>query len=1440
MKRILDSRLFRFTGLILGALVWLANNGNPPNGRTGAPFDGHCANCHGGSNPGGFNGDVSIDGISGNVEANTVYPMTITLTPTAGSPVRGGFQLVVVDGNNANCGNLAAANGQSGTEFFGGREYLDHRSAKNFTGGGPVTWNFTWTSPVSMTNNTVRFYFIGNFTNGNNNDSGDFAIAELAGYTFSGPPPVIATMGEVNQVSCFGGNDGSATVEATGGVAPYSYLWSNSQTTQTAVNLAAGNYTVTVTGSGGSGSSTASVTIIQSPNITVTTGVGGAITCLQPEVTATATASGGTPPYLFEWSNAETGPNAAISAPGTYSVVVTDSKGCTKSASVNVTSNINLPIAEAGAGASLSCAQPTVGLSGAGSTTGANISYQWTTSDGNIVSGANTLSPLVNAAGTYVLTVQNTANGCSATDETQVTSNITPPTVSATGGQLTCAQASLQLLGATNAPQANFLWTGPNGYSSTVQNPTISQPGTYTLRVTNTANSCTATATATVTQNVAPPTVSANVSGTLTCTTTSLNLAGSSTAGVYNWTGPNDFTSSLQNPSVSQPGNYILTSMGSNGCSAADTVTVGQNIAPPGATASAGGSITCAAASVTLSGASPAVNPLFAWTGPNGFTSTQQNPVVQVSGDYILTVTSTQNGCASTASATVGTNTTPPTANAGNSVTLTCAAPTAQLNGTASSQGASFAYLWSTVNGNLLSGATTLTPVVGAPGTYSLLVTNTANGCSAASSVTVAQNPALTATILSATPVSCNGGSNGAASVQASGGNGVYTYVWSTGATTASLSGVPAGAYSVVVSEGGGCTSTASVTINQPAALAANAAATAETAAGANNGTATATPAGGTPPYTYAWSNNAATAAISGLSPGNYTVSVSDANACTTVQTVTVNSFNCTLSAGISATPVTCNGAANGTATVSVSGAAQPVAYLWSTNATTASVDNLAAGNYTVQITDANNCPAQLSVSISEPPALLVNATATGETAAGAQNGTAVATPTGGVAPYTFAWSTSETSPSVSGLSPGAYSVVVTDANLCTASQTVIINAFNCSLLADISLSPVSCAGASDGQATLTLTGGQLPFTYTWSNGDTTATADGLSAGTYTVSVSDANGCLLNSSTTITEPVPLTLSIAGITPVTCAEDQTGAIELAASGGTLPYQTQWSVGSTGQNLGPGNYSATLTDANGCSAVQTATIAVTDSEAPVLQCASATLVGCPGQAVVYAAPSASDNCNLNGALPVLVSGLPSGSVFPVGTTVQTFRIADASGNTATCSFSVAVEANPAVSVTEVVDDSNGSGSGSISIAVEGGVSAQFSWEKDGAVFATTEDLSGLGAGTYTLTVIFANGCSVTLDPVIVNNTVSASEPGKSATIRLIPNPAKTYFRLEAEGWRPTLAQLYDARGALLEVIRGDELSAEISVSVLPEGLYYLVVGDENGVRRVLKFVKSSAGE
>lgn len=977
-----------------------------------------------------------------------------------------------------------------------------------------------------------------------------------------------------------------------------------------------------------------------------------------------------------------------------------------------------------------------------------------------MVSGQGTSTAVVNQPATYVLQVINSVTGCSNSKTVTVAADQTYPTADAgANGMVTCAATTTNLQG-TGSTGNNFQisWTGING--GTVQSggntltPTVSTAGGYILQITNTDNGCFKKDTALVAANNAPPTV-ALAAPILTCAATAAPISTTTSAQnpTFAWTGPNGFSSNLQNPTVGEVGNFsVVVTDGSTGCTKNESASVTANTTPPEALAQ-GGTLTCATTSVNLTGNSPSQNVNFAWTGPNGFASTLQNPTATAAGNYNLVVTSQANGCTSGAVATVSQNLAQPTVAIAAPANLNCNNSSVQLSGAASSQGSNFSYLWTTSGGQILSGETTLTPLVGAAGTYNLQVTNSDNGCQNSANTTVNQSLAVAATLVSQNNVACFGGSNGSAVAAGAGGNGNFSYLWSNGQTGSNLTNAIAGTYNLLVTDGENCTASTTVNISQPNILAANASATAQTQTGQNDGTATANPSGGTAGFNYLWSNGATTQTISGLAPGNYSVVITDANGCSDSQTVTVNSVNCALSASILAQNVACFGQNNGSATVNLQGAAQPVSYLWSNGATTATVENLPAGNFSVQIEDANGCPAELSVNISQPLDLDANATATGESAPGANDGTATAAPTGGTGNYSYAWSNGATSQSQTGLAPGQYTVVVTDANGCQDAQTIIVAASGCALAATVSQANVSCNGLSNGQATVALAGGAAPFTYLWSNGQNTATAQNLAVGNYSVQISDAVGCETSANVEITEPATIAVELVSQTNVVCPNDANGSATIAATGGTGDLNFLWENGQTGAtatNLTAGIHAVAATDANGCvknfqveilandnvppqlstqnlevsvgsngtvtisagdvisqvsdncavastqvspntfdcSQVgqtievvvaatdaagnlmeQIAEVKVVDNVAPTVACPADVLACYSSNVVNYNSPVAEDNCAGQGQWNLL-EGLPSGSAFPIGTTNQVYTYTDASGNVGKCEFEVKI--------------------------------------------------------------------------------------------------------------------------------------------------------------------------
>jgi hypothetical protein len=292
------------------------------------------------------------------------------------------------------------------------------------------------------------------------------------------------------------------------------------------------------------------------------------------------------------------------------------------------------------------------------------------------------------------------------------------------------------------------------------------------------------------------------------------------------------------------------------------------------------------------------------------------------------------------------------------------------------------------------------------------------------------------------------------------------------------------------------------------------------TTCGAGTGTATVTPTNGVAPYTYLWSGARTGATITGLNSGNYNVTITDANGCRGIFTA-INVANPSApTATLSSTDVACFGNSTGAATISATGGTTPYTFTWSNSSSiTNTATALAAGNFSATVNDANNCATVVSGDIDEPiDAVSITVTGTNGDCQG-QAGMAVATATGGTGAFTYGWSNTDDSTIIFNLNAGTYMVTATDANGCMATGMTTITGGAGVLAAVAASTDASAAGAADGAANLTVTGGRAPFTYAWSNGATTEDISGLVAATYTVTVTDGNGCTADTSVVISQPV---------------------------------------------------------------------------------------------------------------------------------------------------------------------------------------------------------------------------------------------------------------------------------------------------------------------------------
>ncbi len=468
-------------------------------------------------------------------------------------------------------------------------------------------------------------------------------------------------------------------------------------------------------------------------------------------------------------------------------------------------------------------------------------------------------------------------------------------------------------------------------------------------------------------------------------------------------------------------------------------------------------------------------------------------------------------------------------------------------------------------------------------GLYILTITDD-NGCTFVTDYFITEPDELEVSAVGE-DVACFGGNDGVVNTSFNGGTGnTLNYSWSNGATTKNLQNVPAGTYSVTASDGNGCTATATYTVDQPELFEASTTSTFVSCNGGTDGAATASYSGGVGNVSYLWSNGETAETIENLPTGTYSVTITDGNGCTATSSVNLTD-PAMLAVDVAGNNVSCFGSTDGQADASYSGGTGDVNYLWSNGETTATVTDLEPGEYTVTTTDENGCEASTTVIIEEPSEL----TAVGESAIvscfGGEDGVAEVLPSGGVGNYAALWSTGDETMQVNGLSAGTYNVTITDQNGCEVEEEVIVEEPE-ELLVILDATQVTCFGDSDASITSTTSGGNGDVSYLWNTADTLASLNGVQAGDYTLIVTDQKGCTGEETINVGTPDELQITVDQVIDAV-GMNADGAIEITITGGTAGYAYQWFLNNdliseeedpTG--LMAGEYMLVLTDANGC--------------------------------------------------------------------------------------------------------------------------------------------------------------------------------------------------------------------------------------------------------------------
>lgn len=771
-----------------------------------------------------------------------------------------------------------------------------------------------------------------------------------------------------------------------------------------------------------------------------------------------------------------------------------------------------------------------------------------------------------------------------------------------------------------------------------------------------------------------------------------------------------------------------------------------------------------------------------------------------------------------------------------------------------------YTYQWS--SGQSVSSLTGLSA-----GTYTVSVSDTSTACYLTATVIITEPNPFTAGILNSADATCSGVNDGSATADAAGGVSPYSFQWDAGTgnqANATATGLVGGTYFVTATDANGCTALATITITTPGAIYATASGINISCFGGGNGTATADASGGVTPYTYLWSNSQNTQSITGLTAGTYTVTITG-NDCSPSGTELVTNDNFSAgNTGFSSGYSYCNsnGCLNPEGTYAVgsnpnffhgafygndhttgsgnfmviNGSGTPntnvwcqtitvtpnTTYLFSTWVATMvvgspaqlqfSINGVPLGNIfsapnsqyvwmqffekwnsgantsaTICIVNQNttlggndfgmddisfqacmaSCQDVASITISAPPALTQMVSVIPVTCFGNNNGSATVNVSGGTPGYSYLWdasAASQTGSTATGLIAGTYSVTFTDANGCSSTTTATVTQPS-QLVASITASTnVNCFGGNTGSATVTAGGGTGVYSYLWNDANLQATpaATGLTAGTYTVGVADANTCTITATVTITEPPLLVSQITQITNVSCFGGIDGSATVTAGGGVPGYSYLWSNGETtvgSSQLAMGNYTVTVTDVNGCTAVSIATVTQ------------------PALLTAVITSSANLSCSgFNDGLAIVTAG---GGITPYSylwndplsqtndSAVNLYAgsyVVQVTDNNNCLAFANVTVTQPTPLISFITGSSDvtcfGYSDGSATGSASGGT-PPYNYVWNDAAVQLTPTATGLSADTFIVTVLDLNGCIntsqviITQPPLLVSSVTSSSD-------------------------------------------------------------------------------------
>lgn len=994
-------------------------------------------------------------------------------------------------------------------------------------------------------------------------------------FLISQPNSALTATTSVSNVFCQGNSTGSVVLNVNGGTVPYSFLWSNGFTTPNLQNVAAGLYSVLVTDANGCFVQAAATVSEPSAPLSGTIHT-DSVTCFGGmNGSGYITVSGGVPPYQFTWSNGGTNDSISNVSNGYYSVLITDANGCSlingdtifqSATPLSFTSNLVDVLCFGDSSGSV-----TITPSGGK----APYTIQW--SDNDSVFARNGL-----LANMYHFTITD-ALGCAITDSLAIhepqfalTAVTSKTNVRCHGGN----DGSVAVVASGGTGPYSYTWlTNPPRSGNALINVSA---GIYPVKVVD-ANGCQYTTSLVVSEPT--PLVNSVTVQHIQCFgqpngSAVVQTSGGTAGYQYAWNG-GAFTLNNSMGGLDTGLNYVRI-LDANGCSDSIAFVINGPPSPIQHVATA--------TNVLCYGLSNGSAQVLASGGSGSLQITWNTIPISVgsalfgrpTGTYRYTILDVVHGCMVVDSVVI----LQPIAPLSHSIAVSDVLCHGDSSGSAfvTPLGGSSPYSINWTSPSIVG----FNPTSLWAGWHFFTLTD-ANGCLLSDSLEI-KEPLVPLTLATGvTNVLCYGDSTGSAWVSASGGTGPYVVLWSANnATNDTLTGIPSGTYSVTVTDSVGCSATQLITVQQPQLpLSITTISQPALCFGTNSGTAAVIVQGGTGPYSIVWSDTtgSTTNSITQLYSGWYFVNVIDLNGCSILDSVFVGQPSSSLSIQSGTTSVGCFGSATGSAWVSANGGTAPYTYLWPHNGTTNdSITNLSAGTYLIQVKDANQCTATLSVSITQAAPLTIITSQQHILCKGDSTGSITVSPQGGWSPYRIVWNTGDTNMVLNNLYAGMYSAVITDSLGCSDSIFIQITEPQ-SPLNSIGLSTdATCSGSIDGSIQVIASGGVGAYSYSL-NSQTPVTQGiftSLSAGTYICTITDANGCSITDTFQINEPNPISF-VSAVDPVTCSGNSDGAIDLTISGGTNSYNVIWSTGATGPKLSGisgGWYQFSINDGNGC--------------------------------------------------------------------------------------------------------------------------------------------------------------------------------------------------------------------------------------------------------------------